>query len=113
MDQNRIIQQKIESTLDSLDGITKAGPGPFFYTRLQARLHSGSISRWDKVVSIVGSPSVALAMIIFVIFINSAAILVQERQDNPLSEQTNEPTVSEEYAIASNSYADYVNQDPE
>lgn len=112
MDKNWDIQGKIQATLDSLDGINKTGPGPFFYTRLQARFNRDTRNIWDKMVTFLGNPAVALAMIILVVFMNTAVIL-QERQEVSVTEQVNETTVSDEYAIASNSYADYVNQDPE
>ena len=112
MDQNRIIQEKIDATLSSLDGINQAGPGPFFYTRLQTRFNRDARSIWDKSVAFLSNPSVALAMVVLVIFINTTAIL-QESEQRAVTEQASEQTVSEEYAIASNSYSDYVNQDPE
>jgi len=110
MEQNNFIQDQVKATMESIEGISKAGPRPFFYSRLHARMHRSTKNIWDELVVFLARPAVALAIILLVIFVNTTAIL-QEQEF--VSEQANEMTVSDEYAIASNSYSDYVNQEPE
>ena len=41
------IEEEVNKTMHSLDGIQKADPGPFFYTRLSARMEVRSMPvRW-------------------------------------------------------------------
>jgi hypothetical protein len=66
-----VIDKKIEDALNSLEGLEKASPGPFFYTRLQARLHRAEANVWEAIIAFVARPSVAIASIILVIAVNT------------------------------------------
>jgi hypothetical protein len=65
--------QKIEETMRSLDGIEKATPRPFFFTRLEARMQNEK-SIWEEISSFVAKPMVAFACILLVVIINAAVI---------------------------------------
>lgn len=110
MQQNKDIHQKAEAVLNSLDGISTATPGPFFYTRLQARMSRSSRSVWDQLVYMLNRPAVAIGVAALVIAINTTVVL-REQQSPSYTEQS-ELTVSEEYNIASNTYLEEINQEP-
>ena len=110
MQQINDIQRKAEEALNSLDGLTKASPGPFFFTRLEARMSRGAMSIWDRLVFMLNRPVVAIGLALFVIAINTTVVL-QKKESSPLADQS-ELTVSEEYNLASNTYLDEVNQEP-
>ena len=110
MQQNNNIQRRTEEVLNSLEGSTKAGPGPYFYTRLEARMNRGTQSVWDQLVFMLNRPVVAIGLALFVIAINTTVVL-QKNESSSLADQT-EMTVSEEYNLASNTYLDEVTQEP-
>jgi len=110
MQQDNDIHRRSDEALNSLDGLLKAGPGPYFYTRLEARMRSHSRSVWDQLVLTLNRPIVAIGLALFVIAINTTVVL-QKNESSPLADQT-DMTVSEEYNLASNTYLDEVTQEP-
>jgi hypothetical protein len=110
MHQYNEIERKAQAALNSLDGLSRATPGPYFYTRLEARISSGSKNVWDQLVFLLNRPSVAIGLALFVIAVNTTVVL-QKNEASPIAEQT-EMTVSEEYNLASNTYLDEVTQEP-
>ena len=105
-------QHNTEHILDSLDGLQKAGPGPFFYTRVQARLQKEQTGFWGRLALYVGSPRVAFATL-GIIFLLNAAAFFYERGNTPAVADQTEQTINEEYntTLAANSYYDE-NNDP-
>ena len=71
------IEKKIEVTLGSLDHITRVGPRPFFYTRLQARLRKDR-TVWEKVSGFIAQPAVAFSVICLIISLNAFVIFKTE-----------------------------------
>lgn len=72
MKKEQNISQEIESTLSSLDGVQRAEPGDFFFTRLQARMQrSGAADAWERFIAIVTRPSVAIAGVVLVLAVNT------------------------------------------
>jgi hypothetical protein len=110
MQQYKEIERKAEDALNSLEGLTKASPGPYFYTRLEARISRGSKNVWDQLVFMLNRPVVAIGLALFVIAVNTTVVM-QKNESSTLAEQT-ELTVSEEYNLASNTYLEEVTQEP-
>ncbi len=104
------IHRRTEEALNSLEGLAKAGPGPYFYTRLEARMNKEKKSVLDQVVFMLNRPVVAIGLALFVIAVNTTVVL-QKNESSPLADQT-EMTVSEEYNLVSNTYLDEVTQEP-
>lgn len=73
MNQNEM-DKRIESALDSLEHVTRVGPGPFFYTRLQARLNRGSRTVWEKLSGFIAQPAIAFSVICLVVSLNTLVI---------------------------------------
>lgn len=73
-------EKKIESILNSLDGVERSAPKPFFYGRVESRLRSpGGI---ESIVRFISRPMVAIAAVMLIIIINAYAIFITN-PDNP------------------------------
>lgn len=94
------IEEEVNMTMHSLDGIHKADPGPFFYTRLSARMEVRSISiRWYWKLAMVA-----------IFFINIASFLLVGNAVTKNSTDT--PTdVSSEYLYYVPDYELTLNED--
>src|SRR5262245_45431326 len=71
MTQNEKIQQEIEKTLQSLDGVQRAESNPFLFTRIKARMSKQRSGGWERTFSFVSRPVVALAVVVLVMAINA------------------------------------------
>ena len=71
------MEKKIEGTLNSLEHITRVGPGPFFYTRVQARLRKDR-TVWERASGFIAQPAVAFSVICLVIALNALVIFKAE-----------------------------------
>ena len=71
------MEKKAEAALTSLDHVTRAGPGPFFYTRLQARLRKDR-TVWEKASGFIAQPAVAFSVICLIISLNTLVIFKTE-----------------------------------
>ena len=69
MKQKPDMENKIDSVLNSLDGIRRASREPYFFTRLQARMAKGERD-WG-LVGFISRPVYALAMLCIVISVNT------------------------------------------
>ena len=74
MNNNSDIQKLVDETLNSLNGIQKAEPTPFLFTRVMARLNKEENSLWEKLAYIFSKPAVTFATVILFIAINSVVL---------------------------------------
>jgi uncharacterized membrane protein YdfJ with MMPL/SSD domain len=105
------INKKIEETMRSFDGIQKASPTPFFFTRLEARLQNQK-SIWEQVSSFVAKPIIAIACICLIIMINAAVIFSSSNSKNSVDEQSSEIATADEYNLVSSTFYEFVNTKP-
>ena len=115
MNEQKNIENRIEQAMNSLDGISSASPGPFFYTRVQARLQKQAASSWESVTSFITRPAVALAGVCIIILLNAVAFYFHP--DNTAASvaavSVSDQVYAEEYGtLASNVLYDE-NQNPE
>lgn len=104
-------QYETDKILNSLDGLQKADPGPFFYTRVQARLHKEEEAGfWAGLASFLARPSVALLTLLAICLLNVAAFLYQ-RHASSVDQGDQVLTESYNTTLAANSYYDE-NTDP-
>ncbi len=106
------INKKIEEALGSLDGIQRAEPQPYFYTRLLGRLQREE-SRWERIGSVLSRPAVVITGLFVVLFMNVLILLNQENVNTntvPVASESSFIT-DNEYLIASGSSFDYENID--
>src|SRR5260221_5588375 len=102
MIQKNNIDQRVEETLDSLDGIQRASAGPFFYTRLKAKLERGEKSIWETISSFISRPAMVFATICVVLLLNM--IFLFRKQSTEIissSADQNEQTLNNAYDVAS------------
>ncbi len=100
MESNKFTQQKIEDTLNSLDGISRAEMPSFFYTRLQARLapsSDASQSFW----LVISRPAVSLVTLSILALLNIAAInyVVKNNQQKTTETNTGIQSFANEYNL--------------
>lgn len=73
MKTNHKTDHLIQQTFDSLEGMQKASPGPYFFTRVQARLYKSSTDIWDVTLSYLSRPSVVITCIILIVMLDIMA----------------------------------------
>ena len=103
--------KRIDDALSSLDGIKKASPGPFFFTRLEARMQREK-GVWERISSFVAKPLVAFASICLIIMINAAVIFSSAKSDKTDAAQNNELATVDEYSQVSSTFYEFVNTKP-
>lgn len=101
------ITAKTAAVLNSLEGLQKASPGPFFFTRVQARLQKEEISLWGRFAGFMTKPTVALATLFLIFLLNAAALFYQQKTSISAAEQVEQGNI-EDYntTLAANSYYD-------
>lgn len=113
MEPKKTIEGKIERALESLDGMQRATPQPWFYTRVKARLQREEKTIWESIGSFLSKPAVAMAGLGMILVLN---IFVLFKQDNlqHATNVANQPgqLTDSESIIASNSSFDYENVQP-
>lgn len=105
------LNRKIDATIQSLDGIEKASPKPFFFTRLEARMQKEK-SKWETFSSFVGRPLVAFACICLIIIINAAVIFSTTQFKATADQSNNELATADEYNSVSAPLYEFVNSTP-
>jgi len=106
------IEQKVQEALDSLDGIQRAEPQPYFYTRLIARLQKDEKTVWETMGSFLARPAVAVAGLFLILILNVTILLREDTGAGNLSGNGVELGMADnEYILASSSSFDYENLD--
>lgn len=119
MTQKEKIQQEIEKTLESLNGIQRAEANPYLFTRITARMNRNS-GAWDRTFSFVSRPLVALAVLALVMamngwsFFGTTPTLTPGQGTYAVDETTSLPDFESEYKlITSTDSYDYENANNE
>ena len=84
MNKQSDIGKKADKALESLDGIQRAEPQPFFYTRLIGRLQRDEKTWWETTGSFLARP-VTVAICLGFILVFNAFILFRQDTDNDIS----------------------------
>ncbi|MBL7708785.1 MAG: hypothetical protein JNJ86_06910 [Chitinophagaceae bacterium] len=108
------IDRKVQETLESLDGIQRAEPQPFFYTRLTGRLQHNEKTVWETMGSFISRPVVVIAGLFVILLVNAFMVLRQDTTTSNLgfvADQTEQLVTDNEYVLATNSSFDYENID--
>jgi hypothetical protein len=106
------IQNKVQQALDSLDGIQRAEPQPYFYTRVIGRLQRNEKTVWETMGSFMARPVVAVAGLCLILVLNAVILLRQDTQTTTSSPVAIDQLVTDnEYILASSSSFDYENFD--
>jgi hypothetical protein len=95
MNNRKPIQEEVEKTLNSLDGIQRADANPYLFTRIKARLETEEKSFWSRALTFLSRPSVAVPAIVLTILINTVIFFefksekVQIPQDQAFASEYN------------------------
>jgi hypothetical protein len=102
--------KKVDQTLDSLEGIQKAEPAPFFFTRVKARLERDTKNVWETAGSFLARPVIAFAGLCLILALN---IFILIEKDNPSVVNVTTGVLPEDENIlaVANTY-DYENLEP-
>lgn len=92
------IQQEVEKTLASLDGIQRAVANPYLFTRVKAKLEKEERSFWSKALAYLSRPSVALPAIVLTILINTA-VFFEFKSEKVQPPQDEEQAFASEYNL--------------
>jgi hypothetical protein len=101
MKDKRHIQEQVDKTLDSLDGIKRASTDPFLFTRIQARLQKEETNFWGQAFAFMNEPMVAFAGVAIAIIIN-AVVLFESRSESVKNIQDEEQVFASEYNLSTN-----------
>lgn len=103
MIQQHDIDKRSEETLNSFEGMQRATPDPYFFTRLHARLQE-KMPLWESISNILSRPAVAFATISFVLVLNAFAFLKQQSQNEvsaaPITSDVSEQNMTNVYDFA-------------
>ena len=107
------IQQKVEETLESLNGIQRAEPQPFFYTRLIGRLQREERGIWETIGSFLSRPVVATVSLCLILILNVFILTRPESTQSASSSLVTSDLTSpdSEYILANSNSFDYENLD--
>ena len=105
-------KKEIENIINSLEGMQKAGPGDFFFTRVQARLQIEKISLWGRIALFLTKPTVALATLGLICLLNAAALFYRQEFSSAAMADQLEQIGTDDYntTLAANSYYDENNE---
>jgi hypothetical protein len=96
--------QELEKILNSLDGIQKAAPQPFLYTRLVARMQQVDDNPWSRVLQFVSKPAFAMGMALLFLMINGYILFNQYSEQSEPAEETTQALALEYTSLTSPFY---------
>jgi len=100
MDNKKQIQEEVEKTLNSLDGVQRASANPYLFTRIKARLEKEE-GFWSKALIFIARPSFAVPAIVLTILINTA-IFFESKSEKVQASQDVEQAFASEYNLSDN-----------
>jgi hypothetical protein len=109
--EDKFIHKKIDEVMHSMEGIDKASPRPFLFTRLEARMQAEK-NIWLKLSSFVVRPVVAFTCICFILIMNAMVILMVNNPGSSLAQQGNELATADEYSQVSSTLYEFENSKP-
>ena len=87
-----------EEILNSLEGVYRASPRPFFYTRVMAQLDQSS--RWEKIASLISRPAFAIAVIVLFLFINTVILYSSSSRATSASQDESSLAIENDYELS-------------
>ena len=98
------LETRVNATLNSLDDLQRATPGPFFFTRVQARLNRDDKSSWEQIGSFIGRPQIAFAGLCLIVVLNFWTVLNRKNSNSTARVDQIEQSSTEDYSVAANSF---------
>lgn len=112
MTEGQQLHKETEITLDSLQGIKRASPAPFFYTRVQARMQRGKADVFEKISAYITRPSFLTAGLCLILLINVLTISLEKEQPATAADEPDRVYSGEEYTLAVNSFYTIESEQP-
>ena len=114
MKQGSDIEKRVEDTLNSLDGIKRATPQPWLFSRIKARLSREEADErtvWGAIESFLSKPAVVIAGLCLILLFNGALLLNQPKEGSSagIAVQNEQVPSDSESFIASSSSFDFEN----
>ena len=94
------INQLIDEALNSADHIKRASPMPFLQTRLNARFDKMNETNWEKAGWFIGRPSIAIAGLALLIFINGIAVVLNRTDTASVATEQSAQDASDDFAYS-------------
>ena len=88
-----------EEILNSLNGVHRAQPKPYFYTRLMANWNKQK-NGWEKVAGFISRPVFAIAAIALFLIINIAILLNSSSNATSSSQEESSLAVENDYGLS-------------
>jgi|SRR5687767_2162030 len=104
MTSNNFIQQEVEKTLQSLDGVQRAEANPYLFTRIKARMKKNT--SWERISSFVSRPVIAFATLLLVMMINAFVVLSSDNNEGNGTEIAI-TDIAEDYKLATSTNYEY------
>jgi hypothetical protein len=110
MNQQSEIEKRVEEALNSLDGIQRAEPQAWLFSRIKGRLlKEEEKTRWETISSFLSKPAVAIASLVLILGLNGVLVYNQQSGSAVSAIQTELQPNDSESLIASSSSFDYEN----
>ena len=107
MKQRKDTEKRVEETLNSLDGIQRAEPQPWLFSRVKRRLMQEEKTAWGVIGSFLARPAIAIAGLCFILILNGFLLFNQEKESSVAG--ANDLPLDSESMVASSSSFDYEN----
>lgn len=75
------IDEEVRQTMESLNGVQKASPRPYFYTRLNARIQNSSLANVGVMLSNAFWIKIVVSVVIFLILVNAYTVTTVKKAD--------------------------------
>jgi hypothetical protein len=104
MQPDKLIQDKIEASLNSLEGMRRAEPPPFFYTRIIGRLSNQQLTFLERFSIIITRPVIAFACMCTIVLMNVIAVYTNSESASAATDQNEIASVDEFTQVTPNFY---------
>jgi hypothetical protein len=92
------IERQIDETVGALEGMERAAPRPFFYTRLEAKMDiSGMQQRYLIIPKFMARPTFVWSFLALVVLLNVGVVL--RFSQKTVSEPQNASSFAKEYGL--------------
>ena len=107
MTNNDLIQQEVEKTLQSLDGVQRAEANPYLFTRIKARMEKNT--SWEHISSFVSRPVIAFATLLLIMAINAFVLFSTGKNEGTGTGEIAVTDIADEYNSSATTIYDYEN----
>jgi fumarate reductase subunit C len=105
MSSKKQIGQRVDETLNSIDGIRRATANPYLFTRIKARLEKED-GFWSNAISFLRRPVVAVSVIVLAALINGMMFFEFRSEHVTATLQDDEQVFASEYNLVDNAIYD-------